>query len=253
MMAENATAKMKSLQKSLMVLNCFSDTPLLGVTEISERLGLYKSNVHNILSTLKTMHYLEQDSDSGKYRLSVAVYALCRSLGSTFSIAKVAVPCMQELSDLVNEKVFLAVPSDERMIYLDCTYPKSFHNMPRVITGIYGELYCTALGKAMLAHFPHDERNLYLKRDFTARTEYTITDPDELARELELTRIRGYAKDNMENEFGVRSVAMPIFNKNGTLEAAMSITGPATRMTSDRLEEFAINLKLYVTQIEEHL
>ena len=98
-MDENRETVIKSLQKALLVLNCFADSPLLGVTEISNRLGLYKSNVHSILSTLKAMDYIEQDPDTGKYRLSIAVFTLSSAVGANYLISKIAQPFMQELAD----------------------------------------------------------------------------------------------------------------------------------------------------------
>lgn len=71
-------AKVKSLQKALEVLDCFREKQPLGVTEISEKLGLYKSNVHNILMTFKAMDYLEQDEESGKFVLGTAIFGLVR-------------------------------------------------------------------------------------------------------------------------------------------------------------------------------
>ena len=252
-MDENRETVIKSLQKALLVLNCFADSPLLGVTEISNRLGLYKSNVHSILSTLKAMDSIEQDPDTGKYRLSIAVFTLSSAVGANYLISKIAQPFMQELADQVGERIFLGVPKGDRMVYLDSAYPKDSFNLMRVITGVYADLYCTAIGKGMLAHYPADAIERYLSRPFKAYTEYTITDPEALREELRATRLRGYAIDNMGHEFGVRCVAMPIFDKQGALEAGISISGPASRIPPERLETLAITLKMYVTQIEARL
>lgn len=89
-MAENNEIKVKSLQKALEILNLFTEKPVLGVTEVSEYFGLYKSTVHNILSTLKAMEYLEQDEETGKYRLGIQIFNLSKALGDTYSITKIA-------------------------------------------------------------------------------------------------------------------------------------------------------------------
>ena len=109
-MIDNSEIKVKSLQKALEILNLFADKPVLGVTEISEYFGIYKSTVHNILSTLKAMEYLEQDEETGKYRLGIQVFTLSKALGDTYSITKIAGPYMQELSNITTERVYLAVP-----------------------------------------------------------------------------------------------------------------------------------------------
>ena len=80
-MVNEAEVKVKSLQKALEILNCFTKKSSWGVTEISEQLDLNKSNVHNILTTFKAMGYLDQDDESGRYKLGLSVYSLCYSLG----------------------------------------------------------------------------------------------------------------------------------------------------------------------------
>ena len=78
-MADNNEIKVKSLQKALEILNLFTVKPVLGVTEVSEYFGWYKSTVHNILCTLKSMEYLEQDEETGKYRLGIQVFNLSKA------------------------------------------------------------------------------------------------------------------------------------------------------------------------------
>ena len=87
-MADNNEIKVKSLQKALEILNLFTVKPVLGVTEVSEYFGWYKSTVHNILCTLKSMEYLEQDEETGKYRLGIQVFNLSKALGDNYSITK---------------------------------------------------------------------------------------------------------------------------------------------------------------------
>ena len=84
--------KVKSLKKALDVLNCFLVKPTWGVTEISDRLGLYKSNVYDILTTLKAMDYLEKDEETERYKLGMQVFALSRAMEETFSIINLRSP-----------------------------------------------------------------------------------------------------------------------------------------------------------------
>ena len=93
---EHGEVKVKSLRKALDILNYFTEKPLLGVTEISEYFSLNKSTVHNILSTLQAMEYLEQDEASGKYRLGIQIFNLSKAMGDNYSITKIAMPYMQE-------------------------------------------------------------------------------------------------------------------------------------------------------------
>ena len=134
-MAENNEIKVKSLQKALEILNLFTEKPVLGVTEVSEYFGLYKSTVHNILSTLKAMEYLEQDEETGKYRLGIQIFNLSKALGDTYSITKIAGPYMQELSNYTGERCYLAVPYRQEVLYLDAMYPADSIELMRSIFG----------------------------------------------------------------------------------------------------------------------
>ena len=243
----------KSLQKALEILNCFINKPRLGVTEISEMLDLNKSNVHNILSTFKSMNYLEKDEESGKYSLGIGVFELCQSAGDRFSIRNIVMPFMQEIADTTGEMVYLAVPHEDEVIYLEAIYPVESFNLMRVILGERARMFCTGIGKAMMAYLPDGIREEYITRDLPAYTENTITDKDKLREELQKTKLRGYAVDNMEHEFGVKCVAMPIFNRRGNIEAAISVSGPSLRFSTERIEEIAAVMNTYVKKIQERL
>lgn len=245
--------KIKSLKKALDVLNCFAEKPVWGVTEISDKLGLYKSNVHDILTTLKAMGYLERDEISDRYKLGMQVFALSRAMGDSFSIIKIAQPYMQELANITNERVYLAVPHEGEVVYLEATYPAESINLMRSILGERAEMHCTGIGKAMLANLSADNQEEYLKRTLTTYTDSTITDKEKLRKELEVTRQRGYAIDDMEHEFGVKCVALPIFDKSHKLYAAMSVSGLAMHFTDEKIREWAILMKKYVAKIENRI
>ena len=184
-MADNNEIKVKSLQKALEILNLFTVKPVLGVTEISEYFGIYKSTVHNILSTLKAMEYLEQDEETGKYRLGIQVFTLSKALGDTYSITKIATPYLQELSNQTRERVYLAVPYRSEVLYLDSMYPADSVELMRSILGERAQMYCTGIGKAMLANMNERTIEEYLAtHELKAFTENSITDKEEFRQEL---------------------------------------------------------------------
>lgn len=249
----NEDVKNKSLYKALQILNCFTRKKELGVTEISEELGLYKSNVHNILDTFKKLEYVEQNEETGKYRLGIAVARLSRALGDSFSITKIALPYMQEIANISNERVYLGIPRGDEVFYLDATYPSNDIQMMRSLLGETAKMYCTGIGKAMMAYLPAGRVEGYLKEPLERFTETTIADPEKLREELQLIRNRGYAIDNMEHELGVKCVGVPIFDKNGNIYAAMSISGPSLRFTDERIEELYKMMKTYIRIIQDRI
>lgn len=253
-MIDNNEIKVKSLQKALEILNYFTEKSLLGVTEISEHFGLYKSTVHNILSTLKALEYLEQDEESGKYRLGIQIFNLSKALGDTYSITKIAMPYMQEISNQTGERVYLAVPYRYEVLYLEATYPAESVELMRSLLGERAQMYCTGLGKAMLANMGEKKIEEYLQHQvLTKHTENSIDDKDELRKELQRTKQCGYAVDNMEHEFGIKCVSMPIFDRNRNVYAAISISGLSSHFTEENIGEWAILLKKYITKIENRL
>lgn len=245
--------KVSSLEKAIKVLNCFTVKPKLGVTEISQMLGLYKSNVHNILSTYETMGYLEQDEETGKYKLGLGIFTLSRALGDSFSITKVAVPYMQEMANYTREKVYLGIPHGDEVVYLEAMYPAGEMSMMRSLLGERAKMYCTGIGKAMMAFLPQPERDTYCKGPFEAYTQQTITSEEQLKAELEKIRHQGYAVDQMEHEYGIKCIGVPVFNKDGSVCAAISISGPSLRFTDERIEELyqllTENIRIIETRI----
>lgn len=252
-MANEKEIKVKSLQKALEILGCFVEKQPLGVTEISEKLGLYKSNVHNILMTFKAMDYLEQDPDSGKFRLGTAVFSLSRALKENMDIVKIAFPYLRSIADEAGELVYLAIPRDDEVVYLESIYPAGQMLPTRPVTGERAKMYCTSVGKAILSQMPEEQIREILDGELTAFTEFTITDKEELWTDIQLTKKRGYAIDNMEVSFGIKCVGIPLMNHRGKVEGAISISTPSLRMSDEKITEFVGILRKYAAEIEKRL
>lgn len=253
-MADKQEIKVKSIKKTIDVLNCFLTRQPLGVTEISERLGLYKSNVHSILSTLTALEYLDQDPDSGKYYLGIGILRLGRAIGNRYSFHKLASPHMQVLSDETGEIVYLTVPFQNKVYYLDTAFPTT--GVPHLVGSIQNvieNMNSTSSGKAMLAYMPEDFVEEFLSKPLTGQTENTITDPDVLRQELARIRAVGYATDNMEAEIGISCVAVPIRSSTGAVLGAMSISGPSPRFSPERMEQLARKLKEHVDALQREM
>ena len=120
---DEPNVKVKSLAKALNVLNCFIQEPELGVTEISERLGLYKSNVCDILTTFQSLGYVDQSERTGKYHLGYRILELSHAFTTSMGFRKTIYPHMKQLADKVGETVYLGVPDGLDVLYLDAAYP----------------------------------------------------------------------------------------------------------------------------------
>lgn len=255
-MANGSEVKIKSLKKMMDVLNCFIEKQPLGVTEISEKLGLYKSNVHNILSTMVSMDYLEQDRISGKYYLGIGVVRLSRAVGNRFSFHNAALFHMQAISNEVGEIVYLSVPMKRMIYYLDAVLPESFYTLNshgRFVSNYRDStemMHCTGSGKVMLATMCKADQEEYMSHPLESCTSHSITDPNVLRFELQKIREVGYAIDNEEAEDGLRCIAVPIRDHNGGLLGAISISGPVERIYPELYPKYAEILKAHVHDIE---
>lgn len=240
---DNQTSKVKSLAKALHVLDCFSnDKPELGVTEIAKMLDLQKSTVHNIVSTYKDLGYLQQNPETGKYQLGVKLLQFSYIINNHMGLRKFFLPYLQEIANKVNETVYLGIPHGGDVLYIENQAP--FNSVStRNILGEHAPMYCTGLGKVMLAFLSDAEREEALDRPLTPFTENTITTREALFAELEEIRRRGYAVDNMEHEYGVVCLALPVFGAGGRIVAAVSASAPSLRLTPDVIKQNAVTMR----------
>ncbi|NLG24043.1 MAG: IclR family transcriptional regulator [Clostridiales bacterium] len=233
--------KVKSLAKAMRVLECFKANPELGVTEISERLGLFKSNVFDILSTFQSLGYVAQNERNGKYHLGYKVLELSHVITAYMGFRKTVYPHMQQLAQEIGETVYLAIPDGVDVLYLDAAYPGHAY-ATRAMLGERAPMYCTGLGKALLSRMDPVMWQCVAERPLTAFTDTTISDRDALFCELALTRERGYSIDNMEHEHGVKCVGVAVVNDLGQPVAALSVSGPSPRLDADKVDGYAARL-----------
>lgn len=242
-MENNKEPKVKSLQKAIDVLNCFLEKQPLGVTEISEKLGIHKSSVYNILSTYLDMGYVEKDTDSEKYNLGPGIYRLSCALGNRYSLAKIVQPYIKTLANKLGESVVVSIPVGRYVMYIGGEHPEIEGVYTRLnYIGNQNPMYCTSTGKAILAYMSEKERAICLDCELTPKTEFTITSRDVLEHELELTRTRGYATDHMEFQLGLSCIAAPLFNAHGRLLGAITITGASERIEGEKSRFYAEEL-----------
>ena len=225
-MSDDSTVK--SLAKALSVLECFSvEQPELGISEISRMLGLQKSTVYNILSTFQKCGYLTKNPQTSKYALGLKLLHLSYIVSSHHGLRDMFLPYLTRIARETKEVCYFGILDEREVLYIETASP--LQQQSRNILGERAPLYCTGLGKAMLAHLPENEIDIILSAPMRAFTGFTVTDPAALRQQLEEVRANGYAVDNMEHEFGIRCVAVPVFGSNGQVMAAVSVSGPSPR------------------------
>jgi DNA-binding IclR family transcriptional regulator len=223
--------KLDSVRNAARLLKQFSYREReLGVSELARRLGLGKSTAHRLVATLAAEHLLEQNRETGKYRLGLAIYDLGASVSAHFALHEAALPSMAQLRNTTGETVHLAVLDGREVVYIDrLDSPDSVRLFLEVGRRMWA--HCTATGKVLLAHVPEDRlERLLAGWELKDRTPSTITDHHRLRDELRQVRRRGWAQNRHESEIGLLSVGAPVRNAMGDVVAAMSVAGPARRM-----------------------
>lgn len=209
----------------------------LGVTEISKQIDINKSSVYRILSTLVQYGYIEQDSETGRYKLGYKFLEISTKLLESIDIRAEAKPYLQELEKYTNEVIHLVVYDQGEVVYIEKLEGNETLRMHSKV-GKRAPMHCTSVGKAILAHLPSPTVvDILDRKGMPMHTETTITDKDTFLQELLKVKQTGYALDLEENEHGITCIAVPIFDHLGKAIAAVSISGPTMRMTSERLEE----------------
>ena len=218
-------------------------TPHIGISlsEISRHLHVSKSTVLRYLQTMERLGVVERN-ERDNYKLGWKILNLASCYLNNMDLPNLAEPYMRELAAKSQETIFLAVPSDDWVMYISkVDSPQSIQMIARI--GTRNPMYCTALGKSILAFLPKEKIDEVIQLGLHPRTANTITNPDDLKKNLEEIRQKGYSIDNIENEEGVRCVGAPIFNYSQNVIGAVSLSGPATRITPERFFELGSIVK----------
>jgi DNA-binding IclR family transcriptional regulator len=203
--------------------------------EVSSHLGTSKSTAHRYLTTLEELAVVERD-EKDHFRLGLKLIELAGAFLSDHNLRNVSEPFLSEVAAQTQETVHLAVPSMNEVVYIaKVDSPHSIRMDSRI--GVRMPMYCTSLGKAILAHYPLDRVGEIIREGIPARTLHTITSSQALRAELERVRAQGFATDDQENEIGVRCVGAPIFDYTTKVIGAISVSGPASRLSKERCLE----------------
>ncbi|MCP8967676.1 IclR family transcriptional regulator [Ectobacillus ponti] len=209
----------------------------IGVTELASHLDLNKSSIFRLLSTLAEHGFIEQNPETKKYRLGYKYLELSSMLLESIDLRDQAKPYLEELKQFTNEVVHLVVYDQGEVVYIEkLEGSETLRTHSQV--GRRAPLHSTSAGKVIYGHLPLNEIMDNLdKYGLPGYTEHTITDKDAFLKELSRIRNEGYATEIEENEPGVTCIAAPIFDHRKKIVAAISVSGPSMRMTTERLNE----------------
>ncbi len=228
-----------ALQRGLQLLHLFSESPRgLTAKQVAGLSRLPVSTVHRFLANLTTAGFLNRDAE-GVHHLGIACFSIGQAAVGQLDIRRLSLPYLRELNQQTRETIHLTVRHGAHAVYvekLDSSEPVRIHSR----IGATVPLYCTAVGKVMLAHMPPEEQERMLPQlEMKRHTPNTVGNLQELRTELYRVRKNGYACDLEEHELHIRCVAAPIWDHTGSVQCSLSITAPTLRMPVTRLRQLA--------------
>ncbi len=228
--------RLSSVANSIRLTKAFSEHENeMGISALATRLGLAKSTVHRLASTLVEYDILEQNRETGKYRLGLALFELGTLVRRHMDVASQAQGEIHTLAEASGETVQLAILDHLSVLYIRVRESRQAVRMSSGL-GSRAPAHCTSVGKALIAYQPADVVKQIVELGLKRYTPNTITDPAALAQELASIRSKGYAIDDEEIEEGLRCIAAPIRDHTGQVVAAISVAAPVQRMSKKNVQ-----------------
>lgn len=227
----------KGLDRSLTLLEILAEVDGISLSDIALRAGVPASTAHRILTTLEAHSFVSHDEERGRWFIAVRAFQIGNAFLRHRKLNDIGRAQMRALMEETGESVNLAIEDQGEAVYIAQVEShasiRAFHR-----AGSRGPLHALAVGKALLAGMDDVQVRRLLQRTGLPRfSPNTISDPTALFDDLAAIRARGWSVNAEEHEAGMCAVAAPIYNEHAEVIAAMSITGPATRLSAERLAE----------------
>jgi DNA-binding IclR family transcriptional regulator len=225
--------KLEGLDRVVAILDLLGESDnSLSLAEICRQMSLRKSTAHRALMALERTGLIER-APSHRYRLGLKLYDMGNRAVEQIDLRARVHPYLRKLALRVGHTVHLGVLHKTRVVYIDKIEPINRHVCISSRTGTSNPVYSTSLGKAILAFLPPERIAQAVSAiEFVTFTSKTLATPDELTGALERVRRRGFSVDDEEMELGTRCVGAPVFDAGRNAIAAVSVSGPALRLTA---------------------
>lgn len=232
-----------SIGRVFAILGALGDAGQIGISELSQRLGLSKTTVHRVLQTLKALGYVAQEIETDRYRLTIRLFELGAKALESVDLVREADVEMRRVAQATREAVHLGAFDEDAIVYIhkiDSDY--GLRMQSRI--GRRNPLYSTAIGKVLLAWMePADAREVLSHVEFRKSTPRTLASADAVLGILPRVREQGYGEDNEEQEEGLQCIAVPVFDRFGRVAAGLSISFPTMRCGADTKPHYVALLK----------
>ena len=242
---------MKTIHKALLLLKAIAEKPL-SVTEASVLLNIHISTVSRLLSTMREEGFVELTAHR-KYEIGQAVFLLTKTVSANEKIKNIAHPFLYNLNKKIDETVHLSVLDANKVVYIDKIDSSKLIRLHSTI-GAYNPIYCTGVGKALLAYQPPERIKRIISRiKFEQFTANTITSSEQLLQELKKIKDTGVSYDFEEHTEAVNCIAIPIFGNTNHVVASISIAAPQFSTSKENLLRYKEDLLQVANTISKNL
>ncbi|HVN96715.1 MAG TPA: IclR family transcriptional regulator [Syntrophorhabdaceae bacterium] len=224
----------------------------IGIGNLSEALKLPKGTVHRLLTSLAYCGYIKQDAKTKNYLLGLKLLELGNLIINQLDLRKVAEPLLKDLVERTKETVHMVIIDNNEVVYIDKLETEQTTGGLKMSSkvGSRNPAHSCAVGKVLLCYWPEEDvDNLIEEKKLARKTAHTVVDPRELKAQLAIIKNQGYAIDDEENEVGIRCIGAPIFNDKGKAVCAISLSGPAFRVTKKSIQD-TLKRELIETALE---
>lgn len=237
-----------SLARGLTILSGFTPhQPALTLSEVARTHALNLPTARRYLQTFKRLGYVFYDEESKKYRLTSKVLRLGGWLIEGMGLRSKLLPYLNSVTRELGITTSCAIIEGSEVITVERMRSPDVINLD-LTAGSRLPIHATSLGKAIAAFLEPEELSALLEQiDFVRYTSFTKTNPKKLMEELKKTRKRGYATSNQELTLSLKSIAVPIFDKNAKVEASFGVSYPSHRTLEEGLEKTVLNRLLDVS------
>ncbi len=235
---QSSKPAIQSVQRAAAILRSFTHTDSeLGVTTLSKQLGLHKSTISRLLTTLEQEGFVERNPETGKYHLGLALVTLAGIVLERIDLRDVAYPYIRSLAEMTQETVNIVVLSGHECMNVGgADSPRPIQYVGRI--GRRTPLHCTAAGKVLLAYMPLERRQKILAGRLQAFTDKTVVDHRRLEQDLIELHRKGYATTHEEHQEGLSAIAAPICGHTGRIVAVVVVSGPTFRLGPAEIDKF---------------
>lgn len=230
------SGRVQSLVRAFGILDALADKDDgLTLTEIAKSVDLPRSTAHRLLSTMQALRYVRFDQSTNRWAIGVQAFTVGAAFAQTRDLAKLGRSIMRSLVMDARETVNISVMHSDGVCYV-AQMRASERGSALARPGGKLPVHTSASGKAILAYLPEKEVDNFLAtKRLVARTRLSITEPQRLKAELGAIRTRGVAVDDQENAPDMRCLAAVVFDEEQRPHASLSISGPISRLSDDRL------------------